>query len=78
MSAMFSSSADAESKRKADELVRALVGMGVPSKVEPRATLAVLKVSPAVMARLAEPDTRRAVLELSADAAGDDAALLRD
>jgi hypothetical protein len=87
---MFSSSADAESRRKADQLVAALVGMGVPSAVEPRGTLAVLRVSAAAMARLAEPEVRRAVLalareqgfthvavELSGDAAGDDAAILR-
>jgi hypothetical protein len=90
MSAMFSSSADSESRRKADALVAALVGMGLPGRVEPRAGLAVLRVSAAVMARLAEPEVRRAVValareqgfthvavELSADAADDDASLLR-
>lgn len=62
---MFASSADAESKRKADLLVRALVGMGLPARVEPRAMLAVIQVSAALMARLAEPDVRRAVLALA-------------
>lgn len=62
---MFSSSADAESKRKADLLVQSLTGMGLPARVEPRATLAVIQVSAAVMARLAEPEVRRAVLALA-------------
>lgn len=65
MSAMFASSADAESRRKADALVAALVGMGTPAGVEPRGTFAVLRVSPDVMARLAEPELRRAVLALA-------------
>jgi hypothetical protein len=59
---MFSSSADSDSKRKADQLVAALVGMGAPAGVEPRGTLAVLRVTPEVMARLAEPEVRRAVI----------------
>jgi hypothetical protein len=65
MSAMFSSSADAESKRKADQLVAALVGMGAPAGVEPRGTLAVLKVTAEIMARLSEPEVRRAVIGLA-------------
>ena len=62
MSAMFASSSDAESRRKADQLVAALVGIGTPAGVEPRGALAVLKATPEIMARLAEPDVRRAVL----------------
>jgi hypothetical protein len=62
---MFSSSADSDAKRKADQLVAALVGMGAPAGVEPRGTLAVLRVTPEVMARLAEPEVRRAVIGLA-------------
>lgn len=65
MSAMFASSADSEARKKADQLVAALVGMGVPSGVEPRGQLAVLRVSADVMARLSAPDVRRAVLALA-------------
>ena len=90
MSAMFASSADAESKRKADLLAQSLAGMGLPARVEPRAMLAVIQVSADLMARLAEPDVRRAVLalareqgfthvavELAAGSAADDATLRR-
>ena len=62
MSAMFASNADAESKRKADALVAALVGMGLPARVEPRANLAVISVSPEIMQRLSDPEVRRTVL----------------
>ena len=65
MSAMFSSSTDAESKRKADLLVAQLAGMGLPARVESRATLAVIQVSAALMGRLVEPEVRRAVLALA-------------
>ncbi len=65
MSAMFSSSAATDAKRKADQLVAALVGMGVPAGVEPRGTLAVLRVSAELMARLAEPEVRRSVVALA-------------
>lgn len=65
MSAMFSSSADSDARKKADQLVAALVGMSVPAEVEPRGTLAVLRVSADVMARLAEPTVRREVLALA-------------
>lgn len=62
MSAMFASSADADAKKKADRLVAALVTMGTPGGVEPRGTLAVLKVSAEVMQRLAAPEVRRAMI----------------
>ena len=62
---MFSSTADSDSRRKADQLVAALVGMGTPAGVEPRGTLAVLKVTPEIMARLAEPTVRREVIALA-------------
>jgi hypothetical protein len=62
VSAMFASSADAEAKRRADRLAAALATMGVPARVEPRATLAVLVAPPDIAARLAEPEMRRAVL----------------
>lgn len=62
MSAMFASSSRDEEQKKADQLVAALVGMGVPAKVEPRASLAVVQVTADVMARLSEPEVRRAVL----------------
>jgi hypothetical protein len=62
MSAMFASSADADAKKKADQLVAALVTMGTPGLVEPRGTLAVLKVSAEVMTRLAEPAVRREMI----------------
>ena len=65
MSAMFSSSADSDARKKADRLVATLVGMSVPAGVEPRGTLAVLRVSANVMARLAEPAVRREVLALA-------------
>lgn len=65
MSAMFSSSADSDARKKADQLVAALVGMSVPAGVEPRGTLAVLRVSADVMARLAEPTVRHEVLALA-------------
>jgi hypothetical protein len=65
MSAMFSSSAESDAKKKADQLVAALVGMSVPAGVEPRGSLAVLRVSADVMARLSEPAVRRAVLALA-------------
>ena len=65
MSAMFSSSAESDAKRKADQLVAALVGMGTPAKVEPRGTLAVLRVSAETMARLAEPEIRRSVIAMA-------------
>lgn len=87
---MFASSADAEAKRKADLLAQALVGMGLPARVEPRAALAVIQMAAALMARLAEPEVRRAVLalareqgfthvavELAPGPADDDAALRR-
>lgn len=90
MSAMFASSADAESRRKADLLVQRLTGMGLPARVEPRGTLAVIQVSATLMARLSEPEVRRAVLalakeqgfthvavELAAPGGGEDAALSR-
>lgn len=62
MSAMFASAADAESRRKAERLAAALTDSGTPCLVEPRGTLAVLKASPDIVARLAEPEVRRAVL----------------
>lgn len=62
MSAMFARSADADARRKADQLVAALVGIGTPAAVEPRGTLAVLTATPEIAARLAEPEVRRAVL----------------
>ncbi|MDB4884920.1 MAG: hypothetical protein JWN79_358 [Gemmatimonadetes bacterium] len=65
MSAMFASSADSDARKKADRLVAALVGMSVPGLVEPRGTLAVLRVSADVMARLGEPGVRRQVLALA-------------
>jgi hypothetical protein len=90
VSAVFASSADAESKRKADLLAQSLAGMGLPARVEPRAMLAVIQVSADLMARLAEPEVRRTVLalareqgfthvavELAAGSAADDATLRR-
>jgi hypothetical protein len=65
MSAMFSSSPESEAKRKADALVAALVGIGTPGAVEPRGSLAVLRVSADVMARLAEPSVRREMIALA-------------
>jgi hypothetical protein len=65
MSAMFSGASESEARRKADQLVAALVGMSVPAGVEPRGALAVLRVSADVMARLAEPAVRREVLALA-------------
>ena len=65
MSAMFSGSAESDARRKADQLVAALVGMSVPALIEPRGTLAVLRVSAEVMARLGEPAVRREVLALA-------------
>jgi hypothetical protein len=65
MSAMFASAGDAESKRKADVLAQRLTEMGLPARVEPRGTLAVIQVSASIMARLAEPEVRRAVLALA-------------
>lgn len=65
MSAMFSSTGQSEAARKADQLVAALVGMGTPAGVEPRGTLAVLKVSAQVMAKLKEPEVRRAMIALA-------------
>jgi hypothetical protein len=62
MSAMFASSSRDEEQKKADQLVAALVGMGLPAKVEPRASLAVVQVTADVMARLSEPEVRRAVI----------------
>ena len=62
MSAMFSSSAESDDKKKADQLVAALVGMSVPALVEPRGTLAVLRVTPEVMGRLSDPAVRRTVV----------------
>ena len=59
---MFASSADAEAKRRADRLAAKLATMGVPARVEPRATLAVIVASPDIAAKLAEPETRRAAL----------------
>jgi len=61
MSAMFSSS-ESDDKKKADRLVAALVGMSVPALVEPRGTLAVLRVTPEVMARLSDAAVRRTVV----------------
>jgi hypothetical protein len=65
MSAMFSSQGDAESRRKADRLVAALVGMGLPGRVEPRSALAVLIVTPDTLKRLGEPAVRTQVLALA-------------
>lgn len=62
MSAMFASSADSDARRKAERLAVALTGAGTPCGVEPRGTLAVLRATPGIVARLAEPETRRAVL----------------
>jgi len=62
VSAMFSSSAESDDKKKADQLVAALVGMSVPALVEPRGTLAVLRVTPEVMGRLSDPAVRRTVV----------------
>lgn len=65
MSAMFSSSAESEARKKADQLVAALVGMSIPAGVEPRGTLAVIRVPADVMARLSEPGVRREILALA-------------
>ncbi|MDB4881032.1 MAG: hypothetical protein JWL60_2478 [Gemmatimonadetes bacterium] len=62
MSAMFASSSSNEARRKADQLASALTTFGTPCGVEPRGTLAVLRATPEIVARLAEPETRRAVL----------------
>ena len=47
------------------ELERMLAERGLPSKVEPRAGLAVLIVDRETMAALADPEVRRATLALA-------------
>ena len=65
MSAMFSSSAESESRKKADRMMAALAGIGLPGRVEPRGTLAVLLVDADTMTRLGEREVRAAALVLA-------------
>jgi hypothetical protein len=65
MTPMFTTSGDAESRKKADRLVAALVGMGLPGRVEPRGPLAVLIVDRATLDRLGQPGMRAQALALA-------------
>ena len=65
MSAMFASAGAAESRRRAEQLAARLAQLVSGVEVEARDRLAVLRVPPGEVARLAEPALRRDVLALA-------------